>query len=368
MYISPLDKLKDGPLKIGIIGCGNWASAICRVVGTNAKRYFIFDDEVKMWVKEEIVEQKKLSEIINEKHENIKYLKGISLPENIVAYPDLSTVINGTDLLIFVIPCQFLEATLTSIEADKTIKIEEHVRAISLTKGLVVKNKQLTVSSKLITDILKINCCALSGANIAKNIAEEEFSEATIGGNDKESMLIWQRVFDLPYFKINCLLDTSGVEICGALKNIIALASGFCDGLSAPSNTKSAIIRIGIAEIRLFAKLFFGQFNENVFFESCGFADIITSFLEGRNAKCSAEYVKRKQKHSWEELEKEILDGQKLQGTVTLKCVYEYLKEKGHEKKFPLFDVLYKISFLNEEPTNLIKTFMTETVVPLVLN
>lgn len=365
---SSFDKLKDGPLKIGILGCGNFASAICKIVGANAERNYIFHNEVKMWVKEEIVDGKKLSELINETHENIKYLKGFQLPQNVKADPDIRNVINGTDLLIFVLPCQYLNDILLSIESDKSIKIEKHVKAISLTKGLIIQDKQINVSSKTITNILKVSCCALSGANIAQNIAQGEFSEATIGGTDTEALLIWQRVFDIHYFKINCIIDSAGVEICGALKNIIAVASGFCDGLNVPSNTKSAIIRLGIVEMKLFAKLFFENFNEDVFFESCGFADIITSFLEGRNARCSAEFVRRKQKHSWEELENEMLGGQKLQGTVTLKCVYEFIKMNGREKEFPLFEVLYKISFENEEAEILIKTFMTETIVPFKLN
>ncbi|SBT48536.1 glycerol-3-phosphate dehydrogenase, putative [Plasmodium ovale wallikeri] len=365
MYRNLFDKLKEGPLKISILGSGNWACAISKIVGVNAKDNYLFENEVKMWVRDELVNGESITDIINNKHENIKYLKGVSLPHNIVAYSDLSHVINKADLLIFIIPSQYLENVLHLIKETKSIKIEKHVKAISLTKGFIFKNNKMNFCSKYISNFLDIPCCALSGANIAMDVAMEQFSEATIGGDDKDALLIWQRVFDLPHFKINCVHETVGVEICGAIKNIITLAAGFCDGLNAASNSKSAIIRIGINETMLFANTFFNYFNVNILLESCGFADIITSFLGGRNAKCAAEFVKSNPKKSWEQLEHEVLQGQKLQGIVTLKYVYQMIRENNMTHKFPLFTILYKISFENEEPTSLLKTFMNCAVSPI---
>ncbi|CAD2104793.1 glycerol-3-phosphate dehydrogenase, putative [Plasmodium vinckei brucechwatti] len=210
---SIFDKLKEGPLKISILGCGNWASAICRIVGANAKNNYILDNEVKMWCRDEKINNESLVEIINKTHENIKYLKGIPLPHNVVANSDLSYVINNSDLLIFTIPSQYLEGLLSSIKEDKSIKIGKHVKAISLTKGFIFKNNQISLCSNLISKALDIPCCALSGANIAMDIALERFSEATIGGKDKDGLLIWQRVFDIPYFKINCVNGSVEVEV-----------------------------------------------------------------------------------------------------------------------------------------------------------
>ncbi|CAA9990954.1 glycerol-3-phosphate dehydrogenase, putative [Plasmodium knowlesi strain H] len=362
MYKSLFDKLKEGPLKISILGSGNWASAISKVVGTNAKNNYLFENEVKMWVRDERVNGESIVDIINKKHENVKYLKGVSLPHNIVAYSDLSKVINSADLLIFIIPSQYLENALKLIKENQSINIGKHTRAISLTKGFIIKNNEMYLCSKYISNLLGIPCSALSGANIAMDVAMEEFSEATIGGNENETLLIWQRVFDLPYFKINCVNETVGVEIFGALKNIITLAAGFCDGLNASTNSKSAIIRIGVKESFLFGKTFFNYSDVSIFFESCGLADIITSFLSGRNAKCSAEFVKCKPKKTWEQLESEILKGQKLQGIVTLKYVYQMIKKNDLTHEFPLFTILHKISFENGDPRELLNIFMNNTV------
>ena len=81
-----------GPEKVAIIGSGNWGSAIARIVGANAAAHAEFEDTVNMWVFEEEVDGRKLTEIINTEHENVKYLKGFPLPHNIVAVPDLGEV------------------------------------------------------------------------------------------------------------------------------------------------------------------------------------------------------------------------------------------------------------------------------------
>lgn len=125
------------------------------------------------------------------------------------------------------------------------------------------------------------------------------------------------------------------VQLFGAIKNVIVMAVGFCDGLEICTNSKSAIIRIGINETILFGKTFFEKFNENIIFESCGFADIITSFLAGRNARCAAEFVKSNPKKSWEQLEVELLNGQKLQ-VIIIFCI----------KNVNICD--YNTSFLNK--------------------
>merc|ERR1712226_1478671 len=107
---------KMSPKKVCIVGSGNWGSAIARLVGFNADRLQDkFVREVNMWVFEEMVEGRKLTEIINETHENVKYLPGKSLPTNIVAVPDIETAVTGADMLIFVLPHQFIKRVLSPL-------------------------------------------------------------------------------------------------------------------------------------------------------------------------------------------------------------------------------------------------------------
>jgi glycerol-3-phosphate dehydrogenase (NAD+) len=129
----------------------------------------------------------------------------------------------------------------------------------------------------------------------------------------------------------------------GALKNIVALAAGFVDGLEWGDNAKAAVMRVGLLEMRKFGKMFFSQSCKSATFteESCGVADLITSCNGGRNHKCAMLSVRTGK--SIETVEGEELNGQKLQGTITAREVNVYLKNKGLEDEFPLFTAVYRI-------------------------
>lgn len=136
----------DEPLtKVCLIGSGNWGSAIATIVGRNCARLPFCESQVNMWVFEEDVtlpedEEKnndnskthKLSHVINQRHENVKYLPGIQLPDNVRAVPDLAQACQDATLLIFVLPHQFLSDWLPVIRKHA----HSSCRAISLIKGL----------------------------------------------------------------------------------------------------------------------------------------------------------------------------------------------------------------------------------------
>jgi hypothetical protein len=123
--------------RVCIIGSGNWGSAIAKMVGANCERYDHFEDSVNMWVFDETVtledgSQQLLTEVINTRHENVKYLPGIKLPNNIKAVPDLAEACRGATLLIFVLPHQFLPRLMPIIRANA----HQECRGVSLIKGL----------------------------------------------------------------------------------------------------------------------------------------------------------------------------------------------------------------------------------------
>ena len=117
------------------------------------------------------------------------------------------------------------------------------------------------------------------------------------------------------------------------IQNIVACAAGFCDGLKLGDNTKAAVIRLGLKEMVRFSKTFSGEdIQIETFFESCGVADLITTCYGGRNRKVSEAFVTSGK--TIEELEKEMLNGQKLQGPQTADEVYHMLKVNGHVDRF----------------------------------
>lgn len=165
------------------------------------------------------------------------------------------------------------------------------------------------------------------GANIANEVAREQFCETTIGYKDKNNGETMRKLFHTKYFRVAAVQDVAGVELCGALKNICAIGAGLVDGLAMGDNTKAAIMRIGLMEMKKFAQTFHDNVKDDTFFESCGIGDIITTCAGGRNRKVAEARVKTGK--SFEVLEKEMLNGQKLQGTLTAHEVHAVLKSKG---------------------------------------
>lgn len=332
-----------------IVGSGNWGSAIAKIVGVNAKKLPQYEDRVTMYVFEEMIEGKKLTEIINTTHENVKYLPGHKLPENIVAVPDVVEAAKDADILIFVIPHQFIKG----LGAQLVGKIKPTAIGLSLIKGFdIAEGGGIELISKIITKHLQIPCAVLMGANLANEVADEKFCETTIGVKDKKMAPILRDLFQTPNFRVVVSDDVDAVEICGALKNIVACGAGFTDGLGLGDNTKAAVIRLGLMEMIKFVDVFYPGSKLATFFESCGVADLITTCYGGRNRKCSEAFVKTGK--SIAELEKEMLNGQKLQGPITAAEVNVMLKAKGMEDKFPLFTAIHRICVGEIKPAQMI--------------
>ena len=326
----------------------------------------------------------KLTDVINTYHENVKYLPNIKLPANLIANPSVEDAVKGSSILIFNLPHQFIGRISKQLQGH----ILPYARGISCIKGVNVTASEISLFSEWIGDGLGIYCGALSGANIANEIAAEKWSETTIaydpppvdsraptptGGSPTGSQInltitdadaphkdvlgrvsktklksvpaeyppldhaIFKTLFHRPYFHVRVVDDVAGVSLGGALKNIVALAAGFVEGRGWGDNAKAAVMRVGLLEMVRFGKEFFGQtvhagtFTE----ESAGVADLITSCSGGRNFRCAKMAVERGV--SVDEVEKSELNGQKLQGTSTAKEVNDFLKARGKVDDYPLF-------------------------------
>jgi glycerol-3-phosphate dehydrogenase (NAD+) len=114
-------------------------------------------------------------------------------------------------------------------------------------------------------------------------------------------------------------------------------------------NTKAAIIRIGLMEMRHFCKTFYSGVKDETFFESCGVADLITTCYGGRNRRVAEAFVLTGK--SFNQLETELLNGQKLQGTLTASEIHKILANKNLVKEFPLFNAVYRIVYENSNPS-----------------
>ncbi len=382
-------------------------STIAKVVAENTAAHSeLFEKDVQMWVYEEettvpetsqhydpssdlSTKPQKLTHLINHFHENVKYLPGIPLPKNVIANPSLTNSVKDSTILVFNLPHQFIGGICKQLRGH----ILPHARGISCIKGVNVQENSVSLFSEVIGKELDIYCGALSGANIANEVAQEKFSETTVaydpppvdsqnptpatsrgpspasshadltqlGHRDVSGKASGVKLKPLPqeypaldhstfktlfhrrYFQVRVVSDVAGVSLGGALKNIIAIAAGFVDGLGWGDNAKAAIMRIGLLEMVKFGKQFFGKTVQPRTFteESAGVADLITTCAGGRNHRCAKLSIQRGV--PIEEVEAQELNGQKLQGTLTAVEVNHFLKSQGMEKEFPLFTAVYEI-------------------------
>ncbi|BFZ57854.1 glycerol-3-phosphate dehydrogenase [Savitreella phatthalungensis] len=358
------------PLKVAVIGSGNWGTAVAKIVAENCLRSDLrdrFSEEVKMWMYEEEIEhagaKRKLTEVFNEHHENVKYLKGVTCPPNLRAVPVVREAARDADVLVVVIPHQFVDNVCTDLKGF----IKPGAVAISGIKGVAVSKEGVKLFSQVISDRLSIYCGAFSGANIALEVAQEKFSETTIawsaakypGANPLATTDTLRLLFERPYFRIGLTDDVAGVSLAGALKNVVAVAAGLVDGLGDGDNAKAAIMRIGLGEMVRFGQMFFGaSCRADTFLEhSCGVADLITSCAGGRNRKCAVEFVRTGK--SMDQLERELLKGQKLQGAATALEVHELLTHTDRIDDFPLFTAVYDIVYGGVPPQQLFKLLVS---------
>jgi glycerol-3-phosphate dehydrogenase (NAD+) len=236
----------------------------------------------------------------------------------------------------------------------------------SLIKGIEFDDAQPVLISDLLQKEMakgagspQIDMSVLMGANVANEVAKGDFAEATIGCTDLAIGKQWCALFNTADFKLDAVEDVAGAELCGALKNVVALGAGFSDGLGYGGNTKAAIIRIGLKEMQKFCEVFYGDrgIKNETFLESCGVADLVTTCFGGRNRKCAEIFAKNivaGTRKTWDVIEAEELNGQKLQGTGTAKDVMTCINKLGKKAEFPLFTIIHAIAFEGAPPKSLI--------------
>jgi len=344
---------KTGPKRVCLLGSGNWGSAVARILGTNAAKYDSFETEVRMWVYEEKVTvdgvERNLTDVINERHENVKYLPGIALPANVKAVPDVKEAAKDADILVWVLPHQFVGRTAEGIKEV----IAPGAVSVSLVKGGIdIKPNGMELCSEVITKNLKHPAAVLMGANLANEVALDQFAEATLGCPVELDAPLLVSLFDTPTFRVRSAAAVEAVELCGALKNIVALAAGFVDGLDMGNNTKAAVMRIGLQEMESFIQHFYPS-KCTPLLESCGVADLVTTCFGGRNRKCAEAFARGEGKRTWAEIEKEMLNGQKLQGPMTSEELMPILKANKLETKLPLLCAVHAISFEGASPKSM---------------
>ncbi|MDR0476592.1 MAG: NAD(P)-dependent glycerol-3-phosphate dehydrogenase [Desulfobulbaceae bacterium] len=222
---------------IAVIGAGSWGTALALLLAKKGLK-------VRLWG-----HSPSHMAVIQNSRCNEKYLPGIALPENLMITASLAEATRGSRHICLVVPSHGLRQVYGQLQP----LLEENSFVISAIKG--IENETLLTMSRLIESLDKAVSrvgnppAVLSGPSFAWEVAKDMPTAIAIGCADPMLAVMWQHIFSAPSFRVYTSGDVVGLELAAALKNIIAIATGICDGIGYGSNTGAALITRGLAEI-----------------------------------------------------------------------------------------------------------------------
>jgi glycerol-3-phosphate dehydrogenase (NAD(P)+) len=261
------------PVTLSILGDGAWGTAIAWLMARNP------DHCVRLWSARE-----ENGRILRERRENIHLLPGIRLPDSIALTTDPEFAVNAADLWITAIPTQYLRQTLGRFEG----MCKRGQAIVSLTKGIEIGTFRRP--TEIIQEILGTQrVAALSGPSHAEEVCRAMPCSVVVGGDDQDLTMWVQKLFFTDRFRVYTSNDTTGVELAGALKNVMGIAAGISDGLGFGDNAKSALLTRGLVEMTRFG-VALGA-DHATFQGLAGVGDLITTCISphGRNRRVGAD-------------------------------------------------------------------------------
>ncbi len=333
---------------ICVIGAGSWGTALS--ISLSKKGH-----EVRLWMRDEKqLEQMKIS------RENVRYLSGVILPENIKLYGDLREAIHGAELVLLTVASQSVRQVIHSIK-DAAKKDQVIVNAA---KGLE-NESHLTISQVIREELPNNPFAVLSGPSHAEEVCRDMPTTLVVGSTKKNVAEFVQDVFITPKLRIYTNPDVIGIELGGALKNVIALGAGICDGLGFGDNAKAALMTRGIREIARLGSVMGADIN--TFSGLTGIGDLIVTCtsMHSRNRRCGIQIGQgKKAQEAIESI------GMVVEGVVTTKVAYELSQQFQVEMPITteIYKILYEDSDAREAVINLMLRSRTHELEEIVGN
>lgn len=223
------------PKKIAVIGGGAWGTALA----AHAAR---LDHEVLIWAREpEVVRD------INERAENVLFLEGVRLPKALRASASPAEVLAGAEVVILVPPSAFLR-NVAGVIAEH---VPRSARVVVASKGIEERTLELMtdVAAEALGGDAAAEICALSGPSFAREVGSGLPTDVVVASKSDEAAAAVADALHSPFFRVYTSKDPIGVEIGGAMKNVLAIAAGVCDGLGMGSNARAALMTRGLSEM-----------------------------------------------------------------------------------------------------------------------
>ena len=330
-------------MKIGVIGGGSWGTALAKLLAD--KGY-----EVKIWCYDDT-----LDEIINTQHENTMYLPDIELPNNLTATNDLEEAVHQKELILSVSPSHVVRKVVGAI-GDK---IPDCTPIVSASKG--IENDSLMLVSDILEDVLPSRLhpylSYLSGPSFAREVAQQKPTAVTIASYNPKLARHVQETFSTNRFRCYTTQDVYGVEIGGAVKNVIAIAAGAVQAMDLGHNSTAGMITRGLHEItKIGIKL---GANPLTLSGLAGMGDLVLTCTGGlsRNRRVG---MKLGQGMTL----KQILDEMNMvaEGVKTSMSVHQLSEKLGLE--LPLCDEVYQVVHQNKPTIQAVEDIMSRDLKP----
>jgi glycerol-3-phosphate dehydrogenase (NAD(P)+) len=269
--------------------------------------------------------------------ENKKFLPGYKLPATLVFEPNDNRIMKEADLIVSAVPCQFMRGIWTRLKDY----VPKAVPIVSVTKG--IENDTLLRPTQILADVLgpAVAYAVLSGPTITDELARRLPATAAVACDDEELAKQVQYTFSTRWLRVYTNTDIAGVELAGAMKNIIAIAAGIIDGVSAGDNAKAALLSRGLAEITRLGTVC-GACPET-FAGLTGLGDLVTTCIspKGRN-RSFGERIGRGQTIQQAQGATESV----IEGIATCKSVVALARR--HNVEMPITQAVYEVLFENK--------------------
>jgi glycerol-3-phosphate dehydrogenase (NAD(P)+) len=323
---------------VTVIGDGAWGTTLAVLLADNGHQVTLwgaFADNIAA---------------VKRSRVNKKFLPGVAIPRDVVLTHDLGGAVAQGDLLVLAVPSQYFTAALRKIK--KTAYAGKPF--VSVVKG-IDNSTFLTMAQLIVKELGKVKVAVLSGPTIAIEVARKVPTTAVASSKDAALAKEVQRLFSCPTFRVYTNSDVLGVELCGSVKNVIALACGICDGLGFGTNTKAAILTRGLVEMqRLGRKL---GADPATFTGLAGIGDLATTCFSAnsRNRSVGAEIGRGR--HI-----KDILASMDAvaEGVVTAKAVHRLALKLKID--MPITTAVYHIIYDHREPLKAVAVLMGRTL------
>lgn len=326
-------------MQIAVIGAGSWGTALAAVLGQK-------HPSVALWVR-----SPDLSEQIKTTRENANYLPGCKLPQSVTVTHKLGEAADGAPLIVLATPSHAVRQTA----AELAPYVGANTVIASAAKGLElasVKRMSEVIAEEL--PVITGQIAVLSGPNHAEEVALGQPTATVAAATSRKVAEYVQDTFMLPYFRVYTNPDINGVELAGALKNIIALGAGIADGLGFGDNAKSALMTRGLAEI---ARLGIAMgANPLTFAGLAGIGDLIATCtsVHSRNRRAGIMLAAGK---TVDEIQVET--SMVVEGIRATKAAYQLAA--NYDVDMPITSQIYQVLYQNKSPKDAVLELMTRS-------